>query len=230
MMKTTRLFAAATAIVLAAISISSCGDNSGAAASGSRFFGDVPGIYMKMMEKKSEFMERFKRCSSDDEVRKIQAEAEKEEAEFATKIEKAATALDGKTIEIESTPDFNVGSPVTLTFDGFRSKLDMTPQFRLSGDATAAKDYQSESAKCLSSPSSDISRYEGLTEHIYLDGFDDQGNEVFSSQVAVIPIKGNADGELCVLTGTPVQFETLTISKHNAEGCMKATTLKLLYK
>lgn len=208
--------------------LSSCGGGSGLS-SDSKFFGNVPGIYAEMVAKDESLKEQFKNCSSEDEARKVFAEAEAAEKEYSVKIEDAAKALDGKTIEIESTPEITVKTPITLTFDGFQSKTDMTPRFKLAGDAVAAQNYQSEESKGLSTGGGDLTGYKGLSQHVYLVGFDKAGTQVFSQKVAYFPIDLISDTELGVKAGTNLRFEDFTVNKKNCEGCIKATVLKLSF-
>lgn len=208
--------------------LSSCGGSSGSS-SDSKFFGNVPGIYVEMVAKDESLKEQFKNSSSEDEAKKVFTEAEAAEKEYSVEIEEAAKALDGKTIKIESTPEITVNSPVTLTFDGFRSKTDMTPRFKLSGDAVAAQNYQSEDSKGLSTGGGDLTKYKGLSQHVYLLGFDEAGTQVFSQKVAYFPIDLISDTELGVKAGTALKFEDFTINKKNCEGCIKATVLKLSF-
>lgn len=208
--------------------LSSCG-GSGGSSSDSKFFGTVLGIYADMTAKDESLKEQFKNCSSEGEAKKIFAEAEAAEKEYSVKIEEAAKALDGKTIEIESTPEITVNTPITLTFDGFQSKTDMTPRFKLAGDAVAAQNYQSEESKGLSTGGGDLTKYKGLSQHVYLLGFDDAGTQVFSQKVAYFPIDLITDAELGVKAGTNLKFEDFTINKKNCEGCIKAAVLKLSF-
>lgn len=218
----------ALAAIAMPILLSSCGGGSGSS-SDSKFFGNVPGIYAEMAAKDESLKEQFKSSSSEDEAKKVFAEAEAAEKEYSVKIEEAAKSLDGKTIEIESTSEITVNTPITLTFDGFRSKTDMTPRFKLAGDAVAAQNYQSEESKGLSTGGGDLTRYKGLAQHVYLLGFDDAGTQVFSQKVAYFPIDLISDAELGVKAGTKLVFETFTINKKNCEGCTKATVLKLSF-
>lgn len=226
-MYTNRLFIAAF-LMVSAVALTSCGGGSGSS-SDSRFFGKVPGIFADMIEKNEALKERYKNCSSEDEAKKLMAEAESAEKEFSVKLEDAGKALDGKTIEIQSTPEITVNSPITLSFDGFQSKLDMTPRFRLAGDVVAGQGYQSEDCKSISAGGGDLSKYTGLSQHVYLIGLDDAGTQVFSSTVAYFPIGLMSDSELGVKAGTKLEFETFTINKKNVEGCLKATSLQLSY-
>ncbi len=215
-------------LMAAAVTFTSCGGGSGSA-SDSRFFGKVPGIFANMIEKKEVLKEQYKTCSTEDEAKKIYAEAESAEKDFSAKLEEAAKGLDGKTIEIQSSPEITVKSPITLTFDGFQSKLDMTPRFKLAGDVVAGQDYQSKDSKSISKAGGDITRYTGLSEHVYLIGLDDTGAQVFRSKVAYFPIGLITDSELGVKAGTKLVFETFTITEKNVEGCLKATSLQLSY-
>lgn len=226
-MKKSNLFAPAL-VALALTTLASCGGGAGSS-SDSKFFGSVPGVFMQMTEKKDALKEQFKNCSSESEAKSIMEDAESAEKEYTAKIEEAAKALDGKTIEIETNDYFRVNSPVALTYDGFRSKSDLTPRFKLAGNIEAAQVYQSENSKTLSG-SSDVSRYVGLSEPVYLVGLDDAGNELFTSKIAYFPIGKIADTELGIPAGTPLTFETFTITDKNAEGCAKATKLQLSYK
>lgn len=218
----------ALAVIAMPLLFSSCGGGS-SSSSNSKFFGNVPGIYAEMVAKKESLKEQFKNSSSEDEAKKIYAEAETAEKEYSVKIEEAAKALDGKKIEIESTPEITVNSPVTLTFDGYRSKTDMTPRFKLTGDAVAAQNYQSEESKSLSTGGGDLTRYKGLAQHVYLLGFDEAGTQVFSQKVAYFPMDLITDSELGIKAGTNLKLENFTINKKNCEGCIKATVLKLSF-
>lgn len=219
---------AATFLMASAVTLTSCGGDSGSSAD-SKFFGKVPGIFANMTEQKKTLKDQYKTCSSEDEIEKLQKEAELAEKDFSTRLEEAAKAMDGKTIEIKSTPEITVNSPATLTFDGFQSQLDLTPRFRLTGDVAAAQNYQSEDCKRISASAGDLSKYSGLSQHVYLIGLDDTGTQVFSSKVAFFPIGLITSSELGVKAGTKLEFETFTINEKNVEGCLKATSLQLSY-
>lgn len=219
---------AMAAFALASLSLSSCGNGSASSAD-SKFFGNVPGIFAEMLEKENALKEQFKACSSAEEGQKVQAEAETLQNDFSAKLEEAGKALNGKTIEIQSSPEITVNSPVTLEFDGFASKLDLTPRFKISGDVVAAQDYQSADSKGISEAGGDLTRYTGLSEHVYLVGLDSEGNQLFSQKIAYFPIILISDTQLGVKAGTPLVFETFTITKKNVEGCLRATTLQLKY-
>lgn len=218
----------ATFLMASAVALISCGGDSGSS-SDSKFFGKVPGIFASMTEQKEALKEQYKTCSSEDDVKKLQTEAESAEKDFSTRLEEAGKAMDGKTIEIKSTPEIKVNSPVTLTFDGFQSQLDLTPRFRMTGDVVAGQDYQSEDFKRISASAGDLSKYTNSSQHVYLTGLDDTGVQVFSQQVAFFPVKLIADSELGVKAGTKLEFETFTINEKNVEGCLKATSLQLSY-
>lgn len=217
---------AMVAIAMATLALSSCGG--GVGSSDSKFFGKVPGIYSEMTGKKEAMQEKFKTCESQDEAMKLMADAVKAEKEYESKLEEAGKALDGKTIEIESTPEITVNSPITLTFDGFWSKSDLEPKFKMEGDVVAAQNYQSEDSKKLST--GDPSRYVGMGQQVFLVGYDDAGTRVFSQKVAYFPMDLISESALGVKAGTPLKFETFQITEKNVEGCLKATSLKLSYE
>lgn len=217
---------AMVAIAMATLTLSSCGG--GVGSSDSKFFGNVPGIYSEMTAKKEAMQEKFKTCESQDEAMKLMADAVKAEKEYESKLEEAGKALDGKTIEIESTPEITVNSPITLTFDGFWSKSGLEPKFKMEGDVVAAQNYQSEDSKMLST--GDPSRYVGMAQQVFLVGYDDAGTRVFSQKVAYFPMDLISESALGVKAGTPLKFETFQIAEKNAEGCLKATSLKLSYE
>lgn len=216
---------AMVAIAMAILTLSSCG---GVGSSDSKFFGKVPGIYSEMTGKKEALQEKFKTCESQDEAMKLKADAEKAAKEYETKLEEAGKALDGKTIEIESTPEITVNSPITLTFDGFWSKSSLEPKFKMEGDVVVAQDYQSEDSKKLST--GNPSRYVGMGQQAFLVGYDDAGTRVFSQKVGYFPMDLISESALGVKAGTPLKFETFQITEKNAEGCLKATSLKLSYE
>lgn len=216
---------AMVAIAMATLTLSSCG---GAGSSDSKFFGNVPGIYSEMTAKKEALQEKFKTCESQDEAMKLKADAEKAANEYETKLEEAGKTLDGKTIEIESTPEITVNSPITLTFDGFWSKSGLEPEFKMEGDVVVAQDYQSEESKKLST--GNPSRYVGMGQQVFLVGYDDAGTRVFSQKVGYFPMDLISENALGVKAGTPLKFETFQISEKNVEGCLKATSLKLSYE
>lgn len=226
-MKIRHLMAVMAIASMGALALSSCGGGSDKA-SDSKFFGDVPGLYLQMMEKKDALKQQFKTASTEEEGRKLMAEAEKAEQDYGATLEEAAKALDGNTLEVQSTPQFTVKSPMTITFDGFASKLDQTPRFRVAGEIEAAENYQSDAARSLSGQNA--SSYAGLGEHVYLVGTDAGGNRVFSQKVAVVPLSVYSSDQLGVKAGTPLKLEDIVINKHNAEGCTKAVALHLSYK
>mgnify|MGYP000794379460 FL=1 len=212
----------AAAIACASLILASCG---GGSSSDSRFFGNVPGLCAKWEQTNDGLKEKFKTADSAEAAGKIMDEANASKEEYKAKIEEAAKGLDGKTIEIQSTPQFTVNSPLTLTFDRMSS---MDPRFKLAGDIVAGENYQSENARSLSD-GSDPSRYKGLSQHVYLIGLDNEGNKVLESKIGYFPMDLINDTELGVKAGTPLELETFTIHDGNMEGCIKATTLQLSY-
>lgn len=222
-MNLTNKLITATAIACASLTLASCG---GGSSSDSRFFGNVPGLCAEWEQTNNDLKEKFKTSESAEAAGKIMDEANASKEEYKAKIEEAAKGLDGKTIEIQSTPRFTVNSPVTLTFDRMSS---MDPRFKLAGDIVAGENYQSENARSLSDGASDVSRYKGLGQHVYLIGLDNEGNKVLESKIGYFPMDLISDTELGVKAGTPLVLETFTIYDGNMEGCIKATTLQFSY-
>lgn len=183
----------------------------GGSASESVLFGEVPAIYGEMQETKDALKEEYKTCDSESEAKSIMEKADKLNEEYAVKIEEAAKALDGKEISF-SESDIKVTSPVSLTFEKFFSKIDLTPYFKVNGSAEAAKDVTFD---C-----------DWAAFNVEIVGYGSDGQELFSSKVGLIDAVVG-DGQAVVKAGTPVKFDYLQFGKKKVAEYQQASSLKL---
>lgn len=183
----------------------------GGSSSESLLFGEVPAIHGEMQESMNALKEEYKTCNSESKAKSLMEKDEKLEEEYIAKIEKAAKALDGKEISF-SESDVKVTSPVSLTFEKFFSKMDMTPYFKVNGSAEAAKDVTFD---C-----------DWAAFNVEIVGYGPDNQELFSSKVGLIDAEVN-DGQAVVKAGTPVKFDYLQFGKKEVAEYQQATSLKL---
>lgn len=139
------------------------------------------------------------------------------QAEWKVKIEECAKTLNGKPIEVEKC-DFTITTPLSLEFTDFYSNSNLTPSFKINGEATATSDMKTDNDFILPS------------ENVYLVGYNAEGQEVYKTLVGNIAAE-NVDGKAFVKAGTPVEFKKLKFSKSDIEnGCKDAKTYKLELK
>ena len=198
--------------VMASVTLWSC-SGSGDSNSDSLLFGALPGEYLEFLNAKESLREQAKTVTSESQFRELQAEAEEQEKEWSAKIEKAAKSLDGRTIAITD-GSIKVVEPLTLTFDGFFSKIDLTAKFMINGKAEAAENI------------SPIGEYPLKSYTVYIVGYDAQMNELFASNVGRIDAEVS-NHKATIPAGTPVVFDYLQFGKKKAEAYGHATMLKL---
>ncbi len=197
-----KCFKVAMAVAVAAVagaSLVSCGEEGGSA-SKSKIFGTIPSLHAKRDAKFEGIREKLKACTNEDEGMKLVAEYENLKKEYLAKIEEAAKALDGTELEIDPVPEFNIITPITITFRNFFSEIDMAPRFDIAGEVVVANDFEKpEGAKYLGSL-------------VYLVGVDADGNQVFGSQIGTVHVEGEIGGPQVIKAGTPVEFDGITCS------------------
>ncbi|MGM9816383.1 MAG: hypothetical protein ACI304_04925 [Lepagella sp.] len=209
-MKTFLKLAAIALVSLISLPIlSSCGGASG----GSGLFGGLPDKFADMQKEQDALREEAKKIENEQDKAKLIEKSEKMKEEWTVKIENEAKALDGKEISFADS-DIKVSKPVSLTYTDFFSKLDLTPAFKVNGEAAAAVDITPESKYALDRFS------------VYVVGYDDAGQETFQSKVGSIKAEVNGD-KAVVKAGTPVEFDTLQFSDKKVEEYQKTKSLKL---
>lgn len=207
-MKTIIKFAALAAIALPLLA--SC---SGGGSSSTPLFGSLAGEYAKYAGEKAEIKKKAESITTEEEKAKLIKESNEMQEEWRVKIENAAKSLDGKPVEIEA-GDFTVVEPITLTFDDFFSKKDLTPTFKVNGKVVAAKEI-------------DAGKYILPGRIVYVAGYDAEGQKLYSTQIGTVDIT-KRDGNMgAVAVGTPIKLTSVRFSDSKVEEYLKAVTLKL---
>lgn len=183
----------------------------GASSSNSALLGSLPGEYQQFQEEKDQIGEEAKNIKSEADKKKLIEKAQKMEEKWGAKLEESAKSLDGKPLEFAES-DIKVTEPVSLEFDGFFSKSDLEPKFKINGSAEAATEINTGVDYVLPS------------ERVYIFGYDAEGQVVCKIHAGQIAVE-NVDGESVVKTGTPVEFSTFNFNPN--EDYAAAKTLKL---
>ena len=136
-MKTRHFFGAMT-LALASLTLASC---SGGGSSDSGFFGALPGEMTQYESEMKALEEKAKDIKTEADKKKLIAESQEIQEKYTTKIEETAKALDGTELKVTD-GEFAVAQPITLTFDGFASKKELTPRFKLGGALSVPADFR----------------------------------------------------------------------------------------
>ena len=180
-------------------------------------YGSLPEKYEKFMQEKADLKKQAENIKTEADKKELIEKSEKMQAEWKVKIEECAKTLNGKPIEVEKC-DFTITTPLTLEFTDFYSNSNLTPSFKINGEATATSDMKTGNDFVLPS------------ENVYLVGYNTEGQEVYKTLVGNIAAE-NVDGKAFVKAGTPVEFKKLKFSKSDIEnGCKDAKTYKLELK
>lgn len=183
----------------------------GAGSSDSALLGSLPGEYKKFEEEKAQIKEEAKNVKSEADKKKLIEKSQKMESEWSVKLEKSAKSLDGKTLEFAES-DIKVTEPVSFEFDGFFSKSDMEPKFKINGAAEAPAEINLDVNYVLPS------------ERVYIVGYNAEGQEVCKIHAGSIAVE-DVDGKSVVKAGTPVKFDTFNFNPNEDYGAAK--TIKL---
>lgn len=183
----------------------------GASSSNSALLGSLPDQYAKFQEEKAQIGEEAKNVKSEADKKKLIEKAQKMEEKWSAKLEESAKSLDGKPLEFAES-DIKVTQPVSLEFDGFFSKSDMQPKFKINGAAEAATEINLGVDYVIPS------------EMVYIVGYNAEGQEVCKIKAGSIAVE-NIDGISVVKAGTPVKFDTFHYS--TKENYSAAKTIKL---
>ena len=190
---------------------------SGGSSTDTNLYGSLPEKYEKFMQEKADLKKQAENIKTEADKKELIEKSEKMQAEWKVKIEECAKTLNGKPIEVEKC-DFTITTPLTLEFTDFYSNSNLTPSFKINGEATATSDMKTGNDFVLPS------------ENVYLVGYNTEGQEVYKTLVGNIAAE-NVDGKAFVKAGTPVEFKKLKFSKSDIEnGCMDAKTYKLELK
>lgn len=190
---------------------------SGGSSTDTNLYGSLPEKYEKFMQEKADLKKQAENIKTEADKKKLIEKSEKMQAEWKVKIEECAKTLNGKPIEVEKC-DFTITTPLSLEFTDFYSNSNLTPSFKINGEATATSDMKTGNDFILPS------------ENVYLVGYNAEGQEVYKTLVGNIAAE-NVDGKAFVKAGTPVEFKKLKFSKSDIEnGCKDAKTYKLELK
>ncbi len=190
---------------------------SGGSSTDTNLYGSLPEKYEKFMQEKADLKKQAENIKTEADKKELIEKSEKMQAEWKVKIEECAKTLNGKPIEVEKC-DFTITTPLTLEFTDFYSNSNLTPSFKINGEATATSDMKTGNDFILPS------------ENVYLVGYNAEGQEVYKTLVGNIAAE-NVDGKAFVKAGTPVEFKKLKFSKSDIEnGCKDAKTYKLELK
>lgn len=200
-------------LVLGAIAFPILTSCSGGSASKASLFGSLPAEHEQFQAEKDAIKAKAKDIKTEADKAKLIAESQEMEEKWAAKIEETAKSLDGKPIGITDS-EIKVTTPLSLTFDGFFSKSDLTPLFKINGSAKAAADITPEG------------EYPRAVYSVYIVGYDATGQETFSSKIGHITAE-QTDNTAVIKAGTPVNFESLQFSGKKAADYQLTETLKL---
>lgn len=190
---------------------------SGGSSTDANLYGSLPEKYEKFMQEKADLKKQAENIKTAADKKELIEKSEKMQAEWKVKIEECAKTLNGKPIEVEKC-DFTITTPLSLEFTDFYSNSNLTPSFKINGEATATSDMKTGNDFILPS------------ENVYLVGYNAEGQEVYKTLVGNIAAE-NVDGKAFVKAGTPVEFKKLKFSKSDIEnGCKDAKTYKLELK
>lgn len=190
---------------------------SGGSSTDTNLYGSLPEKYEKFMQEKADLKKQAENIKTEADKKELIEKSEKMQAEWKVKIEECAKTLNGKPIEVEKC-DFTITTPLSLEFTDFYSNSNLTPSFKINGEATATSDMKTGNDFILPS------------ENVYLVGYNAEGQEVYKTLVGNIAAE-NVDGKAFVKAGTPVEFKKLKFSKSDIEnGCKDAKTFKLELK
>lgn len=185
----------------------------GASSSNSVLLGSLPDEYAKFQEEKAQISEEAKNIKSEADKKKLIEKSEKMKEKWSAKLEESAKSLDGKPLEFAES-DIKVTEPVSLEFDGFFSKSDLNPKFKINGGAEATTEINTGENYVLGS------------ERVYIVGYNAEGQEVCKIHAGSIAVE-NVDGKSVVKAGTPVKFSSFHIGSKEDYGAAKTIKLEV---
>lgn len=207
-MSLSKILMAIAAITMMVLSSCTGGDGNESEA---LLFGEIPAIHGEMQEAKAAVKEEYKACDSESKAKTLMEKASKLEEEYSQKIETASKNLEGKEINFAD-GDVKVTSPISLTFEKFFSKSDMTPYFKVNGSAEVSKDIIFD---CT---------YPAF--YVNIVGYGSDGQELYSSRIGTVDaIVG--DNSAVVKAGTPIKFDKLQFAKSKVAEYQQAVALKI---
>lgn len=175
--------------------------------------GSLPGVYKEFKAEKDKLADEAKNVKSEADKAKLIQKTEKLQDEWSSKIEDSAKALDGKPVEFAES-DIKVTEPVSLEFDGFFSKSDMQPKFKINGSAEVVNEINTGSDYVLPN------------ERVYIVGYDAEGKQVYKIHAGSVAAE-DVDGKSVVKAGTPVTFSSFHYASKETEEYEAAKTIKL---
>lgn len=207
-MKKISIFAALAAVVV--MILSSC---SGSGSDKSLLFGSLPSEYAELKAQRAKLEEKAKNIQTEADKKKLIEEGQKLDEKWTPKLEKSATELDGKEIDITDGL-FKVTSPLSLTFEKLASRT-LAPIFKINGSA--------ETTEAIT-----VENTFNPTLLVYIAAYDAEGNDIYHIKVGRITGEVNLN-KLEIPAGTPVEFSTLTFDGAQVDKYPEAKTLKLIY-
>ena len=213
-----------SAIVIAAFALTSCGGGKASSSSNALLFGAIPGEYLSYEAETTALIEKAQKS---DNIKDLQAINEKGEAlkeALVGKLEGAAQAWSGTTLDVAVGEDLTVITPIAVNFDGFFSST--APQFSLSGDVETAQEidanYNEDLLKYYSKRQDQL-----LTYGVLLIGLDEQGQELVSQRVGSVQLAWVND-HVVIPVNTKVAFDNkLVFNDDAAEAYTKIKSLTL---
>lgn len=182
-------------------------------------FGEVPAIYADYQAQREKIEESAQKSAADYE--KASSQIDELNEEYRAKIEEAGKKLDGQPIEITPDEDFNVVSPVNLSFKEFANRMSST--YDVKGEIVTAKDINLDVTDSWLK-SHDV---QYLMLPLMLIGCDEQGAEVTSVRIGSIKGFKVIDGKLVLPAGTKADLETTYYGDNEYESYVRVKSVKL---
>lgn len=202
-----KIFKLVAIIAILLPTLTSCSGGSG---SKSIIFGTFPSVYEKFMKEKETLEAEAKDIKTEADKAEYLKKTEKLKQKWSEKLETAAKSADGQTLEFTES-NVKVTEPISLTFE--KMDKDLKPVYTFNGKAEAGSEIQAN-----------ISVFNLVS--VNLCGYDEAGNEVFSTKVG--NVNSTKENDKLVPAGTQVNFTKLYFSGKDVEAYMKAKTLKLV--
>lgn len=213
-----------SAIAIAAFVLASCGKGGSSFTSDALLFGAIPDIYLEYETETAALLEKAQQSDNINDLQSINEKGEALKDNLHGKLEEAAQAWSGKTLDVTVGEDLTVITPITVTFDGFFSST--SPQYTLNGDVETTQEidakYNDNLLKYYSSRQNEL-----LTYGVLLVGLDEQGQEIVSQRVGSVQLAW-ANNHVVIPAKTKVKFDNkLSFNDNNAEKYTKIKSLTL---
>ena len=213
-----------SALVITALAITSCGGGGASSSSDALLFGAIPDVYLNYEAKTAALLEKAQKSDNIKDLQAINEEGEALKEALHGKLEEAAQAWSGKTLDVTVGEDLTIIAPITVTFEGFFSST--SPQFTMAGDVETAQEidanYNANLLKYYSTRQNEL-----LTYGVLLIGLDEQGQELVSQRVGSVQLAWVND-HVVIPAKTKVAFDDkLAFKNGSAEAYTKIKSLTL---